>query len=104
MKARFKNILVIIIFFIGYTIKDIFWLPMSIQAGMCALIYVYLGYNLKKCNIIKKLIDFKILIITIIVWGIGLYYDCGRLYLVSNYFGLKIFDFFISIIAVGINF
>ena len=100
LKHKHKSLVVIILFFIGYFTKNIIWLPLSIQSGLCALSYVYIGWILNKYNLMTKLIDARIFIISIIIWLSGIYFGCGKLYLVVNYFGLTYFDFVVSIFAV----
>ena len=41
--SRYRVILVVIIAYIGYVTSKYVWLPLSIQPGMVALIYIYLG-------------------------------------------------------------
>ena len=41
--SRYRTILVAIFAYIGYTTSRYVWLPLSVQPGMVALIYIYLG-------------------------------------------------------------
>lgn len=75
-------------------------MPFSIQSGMVATVYLYIGYLIKNKNLIKYIIDIRVLIINILIWGIGLNFGCGMIGLVNNYYRLGIYDFFISIISV----
>ena len=35
---------IILLFFLGYYSKNLFWFPFSIQAGACATLFMYIGY------------------------------------------------------------
>lgn len=44
---------VVILFAVSYISSKYIWLPLSIQSGMCSLLYFYSGFLLKKYNIIE---------------------------------------------------
>jgi fucose 4-O-acetylase-like acetyltransferase len=46
---------IVALFIIGYGTSNIFWLPLSLQSGMTACSFVYLGYLMKQKDILSKL-------------------------------------------------
>ena len=42
--------IVVSLFLLGYYSRSLFWFPLSIQAGMCAMGFMYLGYLFKTCR------------------------------------------------------
>lgn len=67
-----RIIIVIVLFLVGYFSKDYFWFPLSIQAGCCATLFMYIGYICKCIKPVYETISVEIkhffLIIAIIVW------------------------------------
>jgi len=102
---KYKNppVLVLLMVFVGYYSSQIFWLPFSVQAGMVASGFVYLGFLARKYDIVEKIktIPF-IFFICIFIWIVGLASGCGRLYLVRNYFGLGIWEVAVSVCATSV--
>ncbi len=47
MKKHMRIIFIGTIFLIGYYTRNIFWLPLSIQPGACATLFMYIGYLIK---------------------------------------------------------
>ena len=71
-KKRYRYIFVIILSYIGYKTSQFIWLPLSVQAGMVALIFIYLGILMKEkdfLNIRLKLYEYVFLIL-IMIFGI----------------------------------
>ncbi|OZG63641.1 acyltransferase [Bifidobacterium hapali] len=54
-KTRFSYIWIILSFVIGYCSARVYWLPLSIQSGMCAALFVYCGHLIKKYDILPKI-------------------------------------------------
>jgi fucose 4-O-acetylase-like acetyltransferase len=49
MKKKVRLLFVLALFLIGYwTAKELFWFPFSIQAGCCAVSFMYIGYLVKR--------------------------------------------------------
>ena len=48
IKRKYSAIYVGVIALTGYYTSTIFWVPLSLQAGMVSAIYVYIGYEFKK--------------------------------------------------------
>ncbi len=64
VKTGTRILLVLVLFFIGSWSRKLFWFPLSIQAGCCATLFVYLGYLLK--NIKKQLKELTIEVKTVL--------------------------------------
>ena len=92
IKRKYSAIYVGVIALIGYYTSTIFWVPLSLQAGMVSTIYVYIGYEFKKYNLLeylnRKIVAVEIFVIYILyyLWG------GGRLYLVRNWFEQGIWE------------
>lgn len=46
-KTGTRILLILVLFFAGYWSRKLFWFPLSIQAGCCATLFMYLGHLLK---------------------------------------------------------
>ena len=46
-KSPFRSVLVLIVFLVGYFSRLICWIPLSIQAGCCGTLYIYIGTKAK---------------------------------------------------------
>lgn len=47
LKKGTRILMVLLLFFIGYWSRKLFWFPLSIQAGCCATLFMYLGHLLQ---------------------------------------------------------
>ena len=64
--------------FLGYLLglKE-YWLPFSFDVAMFGIIFYYIGYILKKENLLEKILsDYKVLILILIIWILGIKYNC----------------------------
>lgn len=76
-KLPCTSIWIIFCFAVGYISSNYVWLPWSIQAGMCAVAFLYLGYLAKGHNILQRIehapcvwgIAFIIWVIDVIFFG-----------------------------------
>lgn len=82
---------IIIIAYFGYKMTDVIWLPFSIQAGMTASLFVYIGWLAKKNRLFERKISFPVLSGIICIWLYCIIFG-GQLYLVRNYFGNGLLD------------
>lgn len=93
---------VVSVFVTGYLTSSSVWLPLSLQAGLCSVLYVYLGYLLnKEKHLINKLnIETKIICILILmaVW-ISFILSFEGFWFVTCDFGKGPIDIFSSICA-----
>lgn len=87
-----------IVALLGYYSSKLLWLPFSIQAGMVAVIYVYVGYYLKSHKVPRTKLWIEIAL-SAIIWAIYLVKGGGHLYLVGNYFQYGLFDILVSFCA-----
>ena len=72
-----KFLLSILIMIFGYYLGVLgYWLPFSLDIAMFSIIFMYVGYVLKKYNLLEKILqDYKILFIILIIWVIGIKYS-----------------------------
>lgn len=54
IKQQYSWLLVIICSYIGYKTTNMFWLPLSIQAGLFSSVFVYGGYKMKELKLLEK--------------------------------------------------
>ena len=82
-RTKMQHLWVILIAYIGYKTSQYIWLPLSIQAGMVATIFVYFGILARKYDIFNIKIN-KLLILGAIAIVIFCTIYGGKLYMVSN--------------------
>ncbi len=85
-KLPYTFIWVIACFLVGYSSSRYVWLPWSIQAGMCAVAFLYLGYLAKKYDVL----DFVkhapyIWIIALLIWIADIAFFGGMSMAMNNY-------------------
>ena len=85
-KLPYTFIWVIACFLVGYGSSRYVWLPWSIQAGMCAVAFLYLGYLAKKYDVL----DFVrrvpyIWIIAFLIWIIDIVFFDGMSMAMNSY-------------------
>lgn len=77
---------------LGYESSKAAWLPMSIQVGMVAASFVYLGMLARKYDMMEKKPPREMTVSIVAVWVFCILF-CGHLYLVENTFGNGIVDY-----------
>lgn len=82
---------VILLAYVGYKTGTMVWMPLSVQAGMTAAVFVYLGWIFNKHKVFERPISAVWLGSATVVWLFGILF-CGRFYIVRNYFGNGLFD------------
>ena len=85
LNSRTPLLWVLVSFFAGQiTSERIGWFPFSIQAGMCAVLFLYIGYRIRQRDLFRWNAVHGILKILMLgIWICCILY-CGRLYMVSN--------------------
>lgn len=91
LEYKYSFIWILAIAYIGYKSKEFIWLPMSIQAGMLASLFVYLGGAARKEDIMEQKVSFPILSVLAGTWLLCVIYG-GQFYLVENYLGNGLMD------------
>ena len=71
-KKEYRILFITVLFLIGYYTSKIIWFPLSIQAGFCATLFMYVGYLIniyfdKYKNIYYKYKKY-IIIVSFIIW------------------------------------
>lgn len=100
-KTKFQPVIVVILFTIGYYSSKVIWLPFSVQAGMCATLFVYIGHIAKKYEIYNKLVGMKEIVFSIImfiVWIIGIWFNVN-VSMVQNKYNYGIISIVVAISA-----
>ena len=91
IEFKYSFLYVLLISYIGYKTTDMFWLPLSIQAGMLSSFFVYLGVLAKRRKIMDIIPNQLLLSATSVVWIICILF-AGQFYLVRNYIGNGLLD------------
>ena len=83
-------------FFAGYvSARQIGWLPFSFQGGMCAVLFMYIGYVIRKNDLFRwDKIHWTLKVLMLAFWMYCVKF-CGHLYMVSNSY----YDGFLDIIG-----
>ena len=100
VEKKLYHVIIAVIAFIGWAsfYKTQVWLPLSIQAGMLAAVYVLIGYECRKRRFDPINIKGYYLILPALITAIGMQQFKG-LWLVHNYYGNGIWDFIVTIAA-----
>lgn len=96
MHRKYAWLYIILIAAVGYITSLYVWLPFSIQAGMVAGIYVYIGVLMKRKKVLHGDANKWILLFCLAVWLFCTLYG-GELYMVRNYYGNGILDVICSV-------
>ena len=99
---KFRGIIYLGISLLGYSSRNLIWLPLSIQSGMLATIFVYSGILLKKYDILNKLkLKEKLLICVLFIISVilSLKFDLN-VSIVVGYMSYFVAGFIVSIISV----
>lgn len=102
LKEKERILLIGLLFLLGICTKDILWLPLSIQPGCCATLFMYVGYLYRRTSSIRESCSEEIkhvwLLFATIVW-IFFVKDFKSFWFVSCDFGRGIIDIFGSLCA-----
>lgn len=86
----------IMVGYVGYLITLRMWLPMNFDISMMAVIYLFMGYAMKKRDLLsQKREAFSLFIISIILWGINFVLE-GKIEMAQRCYGLYILSFLAS--------
>lgn len=83
------------IFFVallGFTSSGAAWMPLSIQSGMVASSFVYLGMLARKYGVMEKKLPKEISVGIVALWVFCILF-CGEMYLVENRFNHGLLDY-----------
>lgn len=92
MNRKYGGAWIFLIALLGYESSKAVWLPMSIQSGMVAASFVYIGMLARKYNVMEKKLPGEIKIGVAALWLFCVLF-CGKLYLVENMFTNGIVDY-----------
>ena len=102
LKAVHRIAIILSVFFLGRWSRELFWFPLSIQAGCSAALFMYLGWCFRQCkeNLSELPIEEKIagLIFALIIW-ISFIRDFRSFWLVHCDIGRGAIDVFGSLCA-----
>lgn len=80
-----------VVAYIGWKTAQFIWLPFSVQAGMVAVLFLYIGNVMHQINIFQKPAKIQYVAFASCVWLICIIFG-GQLYMVKNYYGNGLFD------------
>ena len=85
-RLPYTPVWVALCFAVGYVSAQYVLLPWSIQAGMCAAAFLYLGYLAKKCDLLGVVKRFPFAwAIAFIIWVVDIMFFGGMSMAVNNY-------------------
>lgn len=87
---------VVVLAYVGYKTGQMVWLPLSIQAGMTAAVFVYLGWLSNKHKLFEHPAPHMWISGAAIIWLFGILF-CGKLYVVRNHFENGLFDIVVAV-------
>jgi len=88
---KYRYLWIVLIAYVGYKTSNYIWLPFSIQAGMVALVFVYIGVLAKENDVLNKKIPTELyVLLTFIIAICTKYY--GNIEMVRNYYDDGIID------------
>lgn len=68
-----QGVAVVLFFLVGWLTAKWTWLPLSVQSGMCATLFMFIGY---KVRVYKELEKRNIFIpLSIVMWSVALYFS-----------------------------
>lgn len=82
---------VILLAYVGYKTSEMLWLPLSVQAGMTAAVFVYMGWLANKHKLFERTATSVLIGGAACIWLFSILF-CGQFYIVQNYFGNGLFD------------
>lgn len=103
LKDHLRVFSVIALFLIGYFSRELFWFPLSIQAGMCAALFMYIGYLWKDVyRHIESLTKECRIFLTASAFAVWIFFviDFKSFWLVHCDIGRGVVDIFSSLCAV----
>jgi fucose 4-O-acetylase-like acetyltransferase len=84
LRMPYPVVWVLVLFLAGYYMNGIVWLPLSFNAGLCATLYVFMGYEIRQHNLFEReAIPVPIWLAMLAIWLVCIRYG-GRLGLVTN--------------------
>ncbi len=92
MEWKHGGACILVIALLGLMGSAAAWMPLSIQSGMVASSFVYLGMLARKYEIMEKKLPREIWLGTIALWVFCILF-CGEMYLVENRFNHGLLDY-----------
>lgn len=87
IKSEKKQIVIMIMTsIIGFILPKYIWLPLSIETSFVAIIFYFVGYQLKQKKIMEKKLNFTVKVLIGIIWILGA--CCCNTNIVSNTYNL----------------
>ena len=96
---KYQLLSILAISYIGYLTSRTIWLPLDIQAGMNATIFVYIGYLCHKEQFLNREARPDVIILCIFVTAWCIKYFKG-FWMVVNYYGNGMMDFFGALASI----
>lgn len=91
IQYKYSYIGIIVVAIVGYYSSKYVWLPWSIQPGLVASIFVYLGWACRKKEVLTLRCRKEVLILICAIWYISVIFSRG-LYMDDNVYGNGILD------------
>lgn len=83
----YTPVVVLGLFAAGYASATVFWLPLSVQAGLCATLWLYLGGKIKEARLLEPgVVPLPCWILMLALWVLDFCFF-GHLFMVVNHYG-----------------
>ena len=92
LKTKHACIWVMAIAAVGYITSAWIWLPFSFQAGLTAMLFVWIGYKARQVDLLNKYLDNIWALALALVLRLNSIINGGELYMVTNHYGDGLFD------------
>lgn len=92
MNRKYGGVWIFFIALLGYESGKAAWMPLSVQSGMVASSFVYLGMLAHKYEVMEKKLPREMKTGIAVLWIFCILF-CGKLYLVENMFANGIVDY-----------
>lgn len=89
---KYRYLWVLLIAYVGYKTSTYIWLPLSIQVGMVALVFVYIGVLVRENDLFNTKIPIILYLFLIFIMVFCTKY-CGNIDMVRNYYNDGLIDF-----------
>lgn len=92
LASRHSAVIIGLLFYIGWKTSQFIWLPLNIQAGLCAALFIYLGYCARKHRVLEMRFSTITKIGMLILWIFCIVFSKGHIQMVQNTYSNGLLD------------
>ncbi len=103
---KWRPFVVIALFVAGYVSSThLFWFPMSVQAGFCCVLFLYVGWlfrqNQERIQSLRPEVKIASVLAGALIW-VSFIRNFDGLYVVRNFYGKTVLNIFCSVCGCGV--